>query len=204
MSLPQHDPTTIGEPAWEVAHLFPLQGDWSECDYLALNTNHLIELSDGQLEVLPMPTELHQLVVLFLYEALANFVRPKNLGIVLVAGLPVRLWEGRIREPDVVFLRAKNTHLRGEKYWTGADLVMEVVGSDDPNRDLVQKRADYAQARIPEYWIVDPRNRTITVLTLDGTKKDYVEACRAGESEDAKSVLLPGFSVSVTQTFTRP
>src|SRR5712692_7578885 len=42
------------EPTWEIAHLFPDQGTWTEGEYLALDTNHLIELSNGRLEVLPM------------------------------------------------------------------------------------------------------------------------------------------------------
>lgn len=59
----------LGDPTWEVALLFPSQGEWSVADYLALNTNHLVELSDGRLEVLAMPTEQHQLIAAFLYDA---------------------------------------------------------------------------------------------------------------------------------------
>ena len=47
-----------------------------------------------------------------------------------------------------------------DRYWLGADLVVEVVSPDRPERDLVDKRIDYAvrQAGIPEYWVVDPRD----------------------------------------------
>ena len=59
--------TTTGKgPAWEIATLFPDQGQWDEWDYLALDTNRLVEFADGYVEVLPMPTELHQDLVLFL------------------------------------------------------------------------------------------------------------------------------------------
>jgi hypothetical protein len=54
------------EPTWEVAYLFPTQGSWSEEDYLSLHTNQLVEFSHGFLEVLPMPTTSHQLLVLYL------------------------------------------------------------------------------------------------------------------------------------------
>ncbi|MFN3333532.1 MAG: Uma2 family endonuclease, partial [Caldilinea sp.] len=50
------------EPAWEVALLFPAQGAWSEEDYLYLDTNHLVEFSDGKIEVLPMPSDKHQAI----------------------------------------------------------------------------------------------------------------------------------------------
>lgn len=57
----------VGEPTWEIARLFPYQGEWSEEEYLALDTNHLIEFDHGSLEFLPMPDIGHQRVVAFLY-----------------------------------------------------------------------------------------------------------------------------------------
>jgi hypothetical protein len=42
------------------------QGLWSEEEYLALETNHLVEFSDGYLEVLPMVTLFHQRIVDYL------------------------------------------------------------------------------------------------------------------------------------------
>src|SRR5947209_2051688 len=91
----QIDPFTA-PPAWEIAYLFPSQGDWSEEEFLALNTNRLVELSDGRLEVLPMPTEQHQFVLLYLYEVVKQFVAPRKSGTVLIAPLRVRLWKGKI------------------------------------------------------------------------------------------------------------
>ncbi len=77
---------------------------------------------------------------------------------------------------------------------------MEVVSPDDPQRDTVTKRREYAQAGIPEYWIVDPREEQITVLTLDGQR--YAVHGQFGMGETATSVLLDGFQVSVTEVFT--
>ena len=57
----------VVEPAWEVAFLFPAQGEWSEHEYLELDTNHLVEFSHGQIEVLPMPSDRHQAIVGFLF-----------------------------------------------------------------------------------------------------------------------------------------
>src|SRR6266446_7182381 len=90
-----------GEPAWEIAYLFPAQGSWTEPEYLGLPGNRLVELSNGFLEVLPMPTMSHQMIVLALYRALLGFTAKDGLGTVLVAALRVRLWKGKIREPDV-------------------------------------------------------------------------------------------------------
>src|SRR6516225_2804569 len=59
-------PIVPGEPTWDIARLFPAQGDWSESEYLALATNQLIELTDGALDFLPMPTIFHQRIAQFL------------------------------------------------------------------------------------------------------------------------------------------
>ena len=62
-------PSQAAEPAWEIVELFPPKGEWEEEDYFALPGNRLIELSEGSIEVLPMPTVFHQMIVAFLYEA---------------------------------------------------------------------------------------------------------------------------------------
>ena len=76
----------------------------------------------------------------------------------------VRVCAGRFREPDVAF-RCANGQKKGNEFWTGADLVAEVVsgGAEDKARDHVVKRQEYADAGIPEYWIVDPFDENITV-----------------------------------------
>src|SRR4051812_41893077 len=120
-------PRTDAEPTWDVAYLFPPQGQWTEDEYFALETNHLVELSNGRLDVLIMPTTWHQLLILFLYKRLDTFVVARDLGTVAVAALPVRLWTGKIREPDVLFMHKKHERRIKEQFWEGADLVMEVV-----------------------------------------------------------------------------
>lgn len=197
-----HPPGTSrrGEPAWEVALLFPSQGEWTESAYLALDTNRLIELSDGCLEFLPMPTPLHQLIVQFLFKLLDTFVNAHAAGFVFLAPMPVRLWQGKFREPDVVYVsRERLPDLRRQPH--GANLAMEVVSEGDENRqrDLEIKRQEYAKAGISEYWIVDPQEQRITVLTLDG--QTYRVHGEFVPGMQATSVLLPGFRVDVEAVF---
>jgi Uma2 family endonuclease len=189
---------TYGEPTWDVARLFPVQGCWTEWEYLNLNTNQLVEFSHGFIEFLPMPTTTHQLIALLLYRLLESFVSANGLGTVLAAPLRVQLWDGKYREPDVVFMLAEHASRITDDYWIGADLVMEVVSgsADDRRRDLVEKREDYAKAVIPEYWIVDPELGQITVLTLEGAA--YAVHGTFSRGEHATSKLLPGFAVDVT------
>jgi Uma2 family endonuclease len=196
---PPTKPSTdnLPEPTWEIAYLFPPQGMWGEGEYLALTTNRLVEFSDGYIEVLPVPTELHQLILAHLYRALADFVRAHALGLVLMAGIRVRLWPGKYREPDIVFMRAEHAQRRHNEFWEGADLVMEVVSDSDEDRrrDLEVKRVEYARAGIPEYWLVDPAQSRVTVLQLEGDH--YATHGEFGPAMQARSALLEGFAIHV-------
>lgn len=196
---PAAEPRTSvrGEPTWELALKHPRQGDWTEQDYLRLEQQGVvIELVDGCLEFLPMPTPLHQLILQFLYEALAAHTRKGPGGHVLTAPCPLRLWPGRIREPDVFYL-PPGTLQDSSQTPSGAELVMEIVseGSRNRQRDLVEKRLDYARAGVKEYWIVDPESSTMTVLALVGDS--YVVHGEFVAGAAATSRLFPGLAVAV-------
>lgn len=197
--------SNLGEPTWEVACLYPRQGEWTEGEFLALSTNHFVELNNGRLEILPMPSFLHQVIVELLFTLLKQFASARNLGRAMFAPLPVKLWPGQYREPDVVFLKPDRVdRLRAIGFAgqpEGADLVMEVVspGDDNRRRDLIDKREVYARAGIAEYWIVDPELRTITVLVLDGAAYRVHGEFHAGST--ATSMLLEGFGVDVGSVF---
>jgi Uma2 family endonuclease len=76
---------------------------------------------------------------------------------------------------------------------------MEIVSPDDPDRDTQVKRRDYAEARIPEYWIVNPMDETITVLTLAG--EAYAEHGVFRRGQEAQSACLNGFALGVADVF---
>lgn len=191
------------EPAWEVAIVLPKQGRWTEADYLQLteSTRRLVELRNGRIEVLAMPTIEHQLIVLYLLDMLRQFVEPAELGRALFAPMPVWLTPENFREPDITFCFMERHRLAGGKYYRGIDLAMEVVSDDDKShiRDYDEKRVDYAGAGVSEYWIVDPQKRLITVLAL--VDDAYTVHGEFRDGEQATSRLLQGFSVDVIAVF---
>jgi Uma2 family endonuclease len=189
--------------AWEVATLFPEQGEWSEEEYLELtdHSNRRIEYTAGRLEFLAMPTEIHEALVQFLFFALYKFVDQGKLGKVYWNGIRVRVRPRKIRLPDVLFLHKDNFAFRHNRVWDGADLVMEVV-SDDPKdrqRDYEQKLVDYAEANIAEYWIVDPQRQLVIVHRLDG--KQYAVHDQFVRGQQATSLFLSGFAIDVEALF---
>jgi Uma2 family endonuclease len=192
----------LSDQAWKdvLEDILPRQGEWSEEEYLVLtdHRNRLVEFTDGFLEVLPMPTTKHQKVLKFLFLAFFNFFEMQG-GIVLFAPLRLRIRPGKFREPDLLLLLSATDPRGQDRFWEGADLALEVVSEDKPERDLVDKRGDYAEAGVPEYWIVNPQTETITVLRLRDDVYEEAGIYRRGES--AGSVLRPDFSVGVAEVF---
>jgi Uma2 family endonuclease len=193
-------PSRPGDPAWALALLFPRQGEWTEEAYFALDTNNLVELVDGCLEVLPMPTMLHQRIGKYIFLLLNAFVSANAVGEVFFAPLRVRLFAGHIREPDIVYLRPERI-IDVRTPPRGADLAIEVVseGKENRDRDYQEKREAYRSAGVTEYWIVDPELRLITVLSLiDG---DYRVHGEFGPGTTATSAMFPAFAVDVSAVF---
>ena len=177
-----------------------LQGLWTPEQYLRLTDacDRLLEFTDGRLEVLPMPTDRHQAILQFLFLACLSVVEGTG-GVVRFAPLRLRIGTAKFREPDLLLVRDAQDPRRANAYWSGADLVMEVVSPDGGDRDRRQKRTDYAEAAISEYWIVDPLEDTVTVLVLEGDS--YAEYATFHRGDRARSVCLPGLGVDVAAVF---
>jgi len=68
------------------------------------------------------------------------------------------------------------------------------------NYDRNDKMKLYRRSGVPEYWIIDPKSRTIEVYVLQ--EGEYNLASFAVETGDVSSTVLPGLTVSVQQVFT--
>lgn len=200
LNEPQFKPSKPGEPVWELLRHYPVQGKWTEEEYLRLDEGILIEYTDGVLEFPPMPTMTHQQIVLLLVQLLQEHLKATP-ALVLFAPLPVKVDAGKFREPDVLCMLDKADPRVGENFWTGADVLFEVVsqGKVARERDYNDKSLAYAKAGVSEYWIVDPVQQRITVKSLRG--KNYVDHSVASKGQVAASALLPGFTLAADRVF---
>jgi Uma2 family endonuclease len=162
------------------------------------------QLGDPPWEIATLfPPQGYQLTLGHLLRRFDDFVRVRRLGTVLMAAFPIKLRDGLFRTPDIDFMHRDNPRRRNNRFWQGADLVVEVVSEDDPDRDWETKRIEYAAAGIPEYWIVDPRDETVTVLTLPAGQSEYAEAGKYTRGQTAASLLLDGLTVDVAEVFSQ-
>lgn len=196
----EREHTTRPRLAVEVAELFPPQGQWKEEHYFALpDTNRIVELSKGVLIMPPHPTQSHQTALQEFYVRLREFVQKRDLGKVYVSALPVRLWPGQIREPDVLFISKEHSYRISEQFVGPPDLVAEVISPSTRRTDRAEKLYEYEAAGIPEYWILDHDAKTVEVYVLRAGAYELLGKWGLGET--ARSELLEGFQAAVAELF---
>ncbi len=145
----------------------------------------------------PHPTHTHQLIVFELAIKMRAFVQKQNLGLVQIGPLPVRLWPGKIREPDILFVANEHSDRIAEQAYGPPNLVVEVLSPSTRRTDRLEKTVEYARAGVSEYWIVDPNGRTVEVFIL--REGAYELLGKWEEGEEARSEVLAGFRLAVDE-----
>jgi len=161
-----------------------------------------MELDDGELYIMPRPRSVHQFLAVYLFLHIANYIEsfaepPASVFVdqIIILSREPR----RALAPDLAVTLAGNAYQIVGGYFEGVpDIVVEVL-SGDRRRDLVRKRQLYAEAGVREFWIVDPRNDTATLLELsDG---EYAERSALTVSDTLSTPLLPGLSIPLNDVF---
>ncbi|GMU24416.1 MAG: hypothetical protein AMXMBFR13_44900 [Phycisphaerae bacterium] len=168
-----------------------------------LPEGHRYELVEGIVTMSPTPGPGHDHTVNRLYQALYDFgkAHPGRFAhITSNATVPVP-GKTNVREPDLALYEEWSGSAVGWQGWkTLVPIwVAEVVSPDYVSRDYRDKRHDYWSTGIREYWIVDPQEERVTILTRGDD--DWSETVVTGR-EDAHSKVLAGFVVPVTRLFT--
>ncbi len=198
MAEPAYAPPDMEASRW------PAQGNWTWDDYLRLPADeNRYEIIEGVLYVTAAPIYDHQFSVFALASELHVFVQPRDLGVVLGAPFDVRLpGIANPVQPDIVFFRTGNTPVAGDSSFTGVpDLIVEVLSPGTSRLDQHVKFAAYEKAGVPEYWLADPKTRSITVFTLSAKTGEYEELGRFGPEDSVRSAELKGFETSVAPLF---
>jgi Uma2 family endonuclease len=127
------------------------------------------ELYDGEVRVVPSPTNRHQFVLKNLVVWLTEYEREHG-GRLLFAPSDVVFTQYNVVQPDVLYFVEARRHLVALDKPTGAppDLTVEVISPGTSTHDRVRKQATYARFGVNEYWIVDPFEETIEIFSLDG------------------------------------
>jgi Uma2 family endonuclease len=167
-------------------------------EFVETEEGYLYELSRGYITVSQVAKIYHALIIATLRDHLGAYklAHPGLIFAILSASeckLLVREWESE-RHPDLSVYLTKPKGRKDSKVWRHwwPELVVEVVSERSVDRDYIDKREEYWDLGIKEYWIVDARRELIVVLRRG--KSDWIEK-RVGPDGVVTTKLLPGFEL---------
>lgn len=133
--------------------------------YEALPEDARAEVFDGQIYYMASPSQSHQTVLTELLVAIRNYLRKKGSECqIFPAPFDVKLSDKplTIVQPDLMVVCDKKK-LDGKRCNGAPDFIIEIVSPGNPSDDYIRKAYYYKNAGVREYWIVDPRRKTVTV-----------------------------------------
>ncbi len=89
----------------------------------------------------------------------------------------------------------------GQKLFPAPDMVVEVLSRSTEKYDRGIKLEDYALHSIKEYWIIDPRQKTIEKFLLKAKKYELDE--KVHQDKIITSSVIKGFSIPAKAIFNK-
>jgi len=194
----------LGRIPPERIRVYPAPGTATEKDVIDIQAHEdrLYELVDGVLVEKAMGFRESFLAVVII-QALANFVRRDDLGIVTGADGTIRLARGLVRIPDCAFFaweRFPGKAIPDEPIPNLApDLAVEVLSESNTKGEMERKLKEYFFAGVLLVWLVDPKKQVVDTYTAP----DQVVRVEKGQSLDGGAVL-PGFTLALRDLFALP
>ena len=133
--------------------------------YESLPENRRVEVFEGILYDMASPSQIHQSISMQLSTVINNYIlRKKGSCSIFNAPFDVKLSDKplTIVQPDIMIICDKNK-LDGKRCNGAPDFIIEIVSPGNPADDYIRKLYYYKNYGIREYWIVDPRRKTVTV-----------------------------------------
>ena len=138
--------------------------------YEALPEEKRVEVFDGVVYDMASPSQIHQTILLKISALLDSYVTKKGGPcVVLPAPFDVKLSDNplSIVQPDILVVCDKDK-LDGNRCNGAPDFIIEIVSPGNPADDYVRKLYYYKNYGVREYWIVDPKRKTITINYFEG------------------------------------
>jgi len=166
------------------------------------------ELIHGAAYAMSAPSDYHQSISGEMFRQIANYLAGKPCK-VRSAPYDVRLFyeddpdgvdddgDDTVVQPDISVICDKEK--RGPEGCCGApDMVVEILSLSNTAIGMEEKFHLYRDAGVREYWLVDPKNRTLKTHLFVGGKPD-VQIYAA--TDKAEVGIFPGFAVDLALVF---
>lgn len=133
--------------------------------YEAFPEEKRAEVFDGIVYDMASPSQIHQTLSMELSNILYNYIKSKKESCqVFSAPFDVKLSDQplTIVQPDIMVICDKDK-LDGKRCNGAPDFIIEIVSPSNPSDEYIRKLYYYKNAGVREYWIVDPRRKTVTI-----------------------------------------
>jgi Uma2 family endonuclease len=154
------------------------------------------EWENGEIIYMSNPSLIHQDISDFLTAILRFFVEAKQLGRVISAPFQLKFdFRKTGRQPDIMFVSNANAdNIKKQYVENTADLVIEIISPESRTRDKGDKFYEYEQARVKEFWLIDPDRKRAEFYTLGD---DGFFNFEMPENGVFKSKVLSGLNLKV-------
>jgi Uma2 family endonuclease len=181
-------------PAREML-LRSVEATWTAADWEQLphGDGTRYEIVDGMLYARTAPSLRHQRVARQAFLGLHQQIDSRGLGMTLWAPIGVFMPGSDPVQPDVLVIHADDfALLAGQRFAGIPALIIEILSRSNPEHDLVTKRAAYARASVPEYWVFRPEERVVLVHSEpDSGTGMYLQVRRIPSDGELISPTLP-------------
>jgi Uma2 family endonuclease len=180
-----------------------LDSDWNYARWAQLpDDGNRYEVIDGVLYMTTAPSFFHQWIVRQIVFALVDQIDNRNIGITTFAPIGLLMPGCDPVQPDIVVVRREEIGMIYDRRINGVPaLIVEVLSPSNAEKDTEIKRAAYARAGLPEYWIVRPVERDLIIYTQpDPALGLYLQSSTIAPDGTLASPTLP-FTAAIAAFF---
>ena len=169
-SGPDKSASCVRESA--AAYKVKRQGEYTLEDYYAIPDERRVELIDGVIYDMSAPSVIHQRILGQLYLMFEECISSHEGECeVFLSPCDVQLDmdEKTMLQPDL-FVLCRKYDIKARSIPGAPDLTVEILSKSTRSKDMLLKTYKYLNAGVREYWIIDPRNRSIMVYFFENSE----------------------------------
>lgn len=182
--------------------MLPSPKKYSYEEFLNLTKDKRAEFIDGEIYLLASPSFEHQMVISKLNIELMNFFKDTDC-IPILSPFDVifeneNTGEINVVQPDLTIICDKE-NITDKGYKGIPKLIIEVLSPSTASIDYIKKMSLYSKFKVEEYWIINPRNKTLQIFVLE--KDLYIEYAALTSEDIAYSYSFNALSINLKDIF---
>ena len=175
---------------------------WTDEAFMALpDDGHHYEIINGELIDMGNSGALHGYVCSLALAALAGYILPKKLGVILDSSTAFKMKNGNKRSPDIAFFakeRLQGMAVLPSGYLEGApDLAVEVLSPGNTVEEIEDKLTEYFENGSRLVWVIHPTQHYVLVYR---SAQEPDRLLKGKDSLDGEEVI-PGFTLAIADLF---